>query len=162
MNATPSEGTREGEQLKEAAFRLFERHRRALLRFARRTFIATLASRGEATADDVAAAVTIPAGIDPRLLGCVPSNFARRGIVERTGFRKSRRRNRHASILSVWRLANRAAAELWLRLNPPIELEALLPAPPSATPANDERPTAPTVDRSTLANNETKPQERNT
>jgi hypothetical protein len=155
MNATPSEGTRDGEQLKEAAFRLFERHRRALLRFARRTFIATLATRGEATADDVAAAVTIPAGIDPRLLGCVPSDFARQGIVERIGFQKSRRRSRHASHLSVWRLANRAAAELWLRLNPPIELEATLPAPPSATPTNDERPTVGAVDRSTSTNEET-------
>jgi hypothetical protein len=155
MNATPSEGTRDGEQLKEAAFRLFERHRRALLRLARRTFIATLATRGEATADDVAAAVTIPAGIDPRLLGCVPSDFARQGIVERIGFQKSRRRSRHASHLSVWRLANRAAAELWLRLNPPIELEATLPAPPSATPTNDERPTVGAVDRSTSTNEET-------
>lgn len=153
--APTNDGTGEGEGLKLAAFRLLERHRGAQLRLARRAFLATLASRGEATADDVAAAVTMPAGIDPRLLGCVPSDFARRGIVERIGFRKSRRRNRHASILSVWRLANRAAAELWLRLNPPIELEALPPAPPSATPANDERPTAPTVDRSTLANNET-------
>lgn len=153
MKTTPPNGTKEGERLKEAAFRLFERHRQALLRLARRAFLLALASRGEATADDVAAAVTIPEGIDPRLLGCVPSDFARQGIIERIGFEKSRRRTRHASILSVWRLANRAAAELWLRVNPPIELEA---APLAATPTNDERPTAPTVDRSTSASNETR------
>jgi hypothetical protein len=152
----PDDRTREGERLQLAAFWLFERHRRASLRLARRAFLLALASQGEATADDVAAAVTIPAGIDPRLLGCVPSDFARQGIVERIGFEKSRRRTRHASIVSVWRLANRAAAELWLRLNPPIELEATPPAPPAATPTNDERPTAPTVDRSTSASNETR------
>jgi hypothetical protein len=111
--------------------------------------LTALADRPTATADDVAAAVEIPDGIDPRLLGAVPGELARAGLIKVDGFEKSRRRSRRASVQIVWRLADREAARRWLAANPAEPL-----------PANGERPTAATADRS--ASTDPKPSRKET
>jgi hypothetical protein len=145
----PPDELKEGEAAKAAALRRLAFARRTLVRAGRRALLTALADRPSATADDVAAAVQIPEGIDPRLLGSVPGELARAGLIEADGFTKSRRRSRHASIQTIWRLADREAARRWLAANPAEPL-----------PANGERPTAATADRS--ASTDPKPSRKET
>ena len=70
---------------------------------------------GTATADNVRAAVELPAGMDPRCLGSVPGRLAYDHVIRAAGFVRSTRPVRHASWLQVWELRDRAAAECWLR-----------------------------------------------
>ena len=77
-----------------------------------------LLDAGTATADDVRAAVELPDGIDPRCLGAVPGPLADAGIIRRADYRPSSRPERHASIIAIWALADRAAALAWLAVHP--------------------------------------------
>ena len=100
---------------------------------------------GIATADDVAERIgpTDP-DIDPRWLGTVPGPLAIAGIIRRVGYTKSARPIRHASVIAVWELADRAAALAWLARHPDLagaragdDEGALCPStpkPPSPTP----------------------------
>jgi hypothetical protein len=81
---------------------------------------------------------TFPDGIDRRFLGTAPEPLVRASIIRPAGFIKSARPSRHASLLTVWSLADRAAAPAWLFHNPEIEPEegdgdagAPWPAPPT-------------------------------
>jgi hypothetical protein len=138
----PPDETAEGEAAKAAALRQLAFTRRTLVRAGRRALLTALADRPTATADDVAAAVQIPDGIDRRLLGSVPGELARAGLIEVDGYSRSARRSRRASIQTRWRLINPEAAAAWLAANPELP------------PANDERPTAPTADRSKFPSNQ--------
>jgi hypothetical protein len=114
--------------------------------------LTALADRPTVTADDVAVAVQIPEGIDPRLLGAVPGELARAGLIEADGYTKSRRRSRHASIQTIWRLADREAARRWLAANP---------AEPPPTTTNGRPLQRPTVPLPLIPPNyERKPSER--
>jgi hypothetical protein len=112
-------GQREGERRKDAAHALLEARRDVFIRRARRALLTHLLEADTATADDVADRLgPQPDGIDPRFLGTVPGPLARAGIIRPASVTKSARPSRHASLLTVWELADRAAALAWLDRNP--------------------------------------------
>jgi hypothetical protein len=88
--------------------------------------------------------VESPPGIDPRYLGTVPGPLARAGIITRVGFDRSCRPSRHASIVSLWALADRAAAVAWLDAHPdvpdPEPDDAEAPCPGTPTPPTPQSP----------------------
>lgn len=84
----------------------------------RRALLAALLTHGTATADDVRAAVDLPARIDPVCLGAVPLPLVRAGIVARDGYRPTCRPTAHARPVAVWRLVDRAGAVRWLAEHP--------------------------------------------
>ena len=108
------QGVAEGERRKLDAHATLEARRELFILRGRRALLLRLLDEGEATADDVRAAVELPDGIDPVCLGTVPGELARAGIVERIGFAKTARPEAHARPVSVWRLVDRAAAITWL------------------------------------------------
>jgi hypothetical protein len=138
-------GQSEGKSRKEAAHALLEVHRDILIRRARRALLIRLFEAGTATADDVADQIGPTGGdIDPRWLGTVPGPLALAGIMRWAGYTRSARPIRHASVLSVWELADRAGALAWLARNPdPPDL----PEPddeagaPSSAPSDPPSPT---------------------
>jgi hypothetical protein len=95
-----------------------EARREMFVNRGRRALLVKLLAEGLATADHVRRAVTLPKGIDPRCLGTVPGPLARAGIIRRAGFIPSDRAERHASIQSVWELADETAARRWLATHP--------------------------------------------
>jgi hypothetical protein len=140
-------GQEEGERRKDAAHLRLEAHRDVRIRRARRTLLLRLLEVGTATADDVADNIgPIDPTIDRRWLGTVPGPFIVASVIRRAGFTKSVRPIRHASIITIWELADRAAALVWLARNPDLPepedgAEAPCPAspnkPPSLTPLAD-------------------------
>jgi hypothetical protein len=136
-------GKTEGESRKDAAHHLLEAHRNVLIRRARRALLLRLLDVGIATADDVAERIgpTDPS-IDRRWLGSVPGPLEIARIIRRAAYTKSARPIRHASVIAVWELADRAAAIVWLTRNPDLpEGEdgggapcLATPKPPSLTP----------------------------
>ena len=112
---------KEGESRKDAAHALLEARRDVLIRRARRALLLRLLEVGIATADDIAERIgpTDPS-IDRRWLGTVPGPLAIARIIRRASYTKSARPIRHASIIAVWELADRAAALAWLAHNPEI------------------------------------------
>jgi hypothetical protein len=132
---------------------LLEARREAYIRQARRALLWRLLEAGTATADDVAERIgPAPEGIDRRFLGTVPGPLARARIIRRADFVPSTRPSRHASILSVWILADRAGATAWLARNPDLpesddDAGALSPAPPK--PQNSA-PLAVSLSQATL------------
>ncbi|HEX2972657.1 MAG TPA: hypothetical protein VHP11_10010 [Tepidisphaeraceae bacterium] len=119
MTSTTTYPTAEGERRKLEAFALLEARRETLINRGRRALLAVMLNgNGTATADDVRAAVTVPAGIDPVALGAVPGALARAGIIRRSGFRTSDRPEAHVRPVSVWSLTDRNAALTWLRDHP--------------------------------------------
>ncbi len=129
-------GQQEGERRKDEAHSLLEARREVYIRRARRALLLQLLETGTATADDVAERVgPAPDGIDGRFLGTVPGLLARAGITRRAGFVSSARPSRHASILSVWQLGDRAGAIAWLARNPD------LPEPDPGDDAGAPNPT---------------------
>jgi hypothetical protein len=109
----------EGERRRDAVHCLLEARREAYIRRARRALLHRLLEAGTATADDVAQRIgPAPEGIDRRFLGIVPGPLALARLICRIGFVPSARPSRHASILSVWTLADRAGVLAWLARNP--------------------------------------------
>ena len=133
----------EGEGRKDAAHALLEVRRDVLIRRARRALLFRLLEVGTATADDVAERIgPTGADIDPRWLGTVPGRLALAGIIRRISYTRSARPIRHASVIGVWELADRAAALAWLARNPDLpdspepDDEAGAPSPmPSGSPS---------------------------
>ena len=114
------DGTAEGERRRDVALALLTVRRAALVRRGCRLFVHELLRTGTATADDIAAGVPTAPGIDRRLMGVVPLTLAKAGVAELAGYQRSNRPERHASVLGIWRLADRAAALRWLAENPPL------------------------------------------
>lgn len=110
--------TASGEDRKLGTHALLEIRREVYVLRGRRARLRRLLDAGEATADDVRDAVELPDEINPVCLGVVPGVLARVGIIERVGFAESRRPDAHARPVSVWRLADRAAALAWLAAHP--------------------------------------------
>jgi predicted DNA-binding transcriptional regulator AlpA len=136
------EGHREGERRKDAAHRLLEARREVLVRRARRGLLSYLLCAGTATADDVADLIgSMPPDIDQRYLGTVPGPLALAGIIRVAGYTKSCPPSRHASILTRWELADRAAALAWLARNP--ELPDLPEADADAAGPRPSEPAPP-------------------
>jgi hypothetical protein len=109
-----------GERRKDAAHALLEARRQVIIRRARRALLGRLLDAGTATADDVADRLgPTPDGIDPRFLGAVPGHLARAGIIRDTGRAlKTSRPVAHARKTTVWKLADRPAARVWLFRHP--------------------------------------------
>jgi len=152
-------GRREGERRKNAALDLLAARREVFVRRGQRAMLAVLLDGSPtATADDVRAAVELPADLDPRLLGAVPGSLCRAGIVRADGFVKSARPERHASYLQRWALADVAAAKQWLARNPDLpdlEAEPLDDLPLWQT-AQQKRPTVAAAGRSMQSPSTTK------
>jgi hypothetical protein len=108
----------DGEERKLAAHALLSARRAVYVRHGQRALLMRLLAAGTATADDVRAAVALPSGIDPVCLGTVPGPLARAGIIRRVGYRDSDRAAAHARPLSLWELADPAAARAWLEDHP--------------------------------------------
>ena len=103
-------GQEEGERRKDAAHHRLEALRDVYIRRARRALLLRLLDAGTATADDVAQRIgPTDRRIDPRWLGTVPGPLAIARIIHRVGYTKSARPIRHASVIAVWELADRAA-----------------------------------------------------
>ncbi len=107
-----------GEQTKHDKLAMLEARRAVYVNRGRRALLGRLLVAGEATADDVIAAVHLPVDIDPRCLGAVPGPLARAGIICSTGFVKSTRPQRHASYIQAWQLTDPDEAQRWLAANP--------------------------------------------
>ena len=117
------------------------RGRRALLR-------AMLDGDGTATADDVRDLVELPPDIDPKLFGTVPRRLAYDRIIRNAGRVKTARAVAHGRWVELWQLADRAAAEAWLRYHPDLpdpadadqgdaRARCSFPHPKTATPTGD-------------------------
>jgi hypothetical protein len=130
----------EGERRKDAAHTLLDAHRRIYIRRARRALLWHALATGTVSADDVADLVGPTPGIDPRYLGTVPGPIARAGIISHAGYDRSCRPSRHASIISIWEIADRDAARAWLDAHPdlpdpePDDAGAPCPVPLSPIP----------------------------
>lgn len=111
-------GRAEGERRKGDALALLTDRREAVVRRAQRALLTTLLETGSATADDVRDQVEVPEGVNPKCFGAAPGPLARAGIIRHTGFAKTCRPEGHARPVTVWALADRAAAERWLRNHP--------------------------------------------
>lgn len=111
-------GMAEGERSKLDALALLEARREVYVRRGRRALLTAALRSGTATADDVRDAVELPPDLDPRCLGPVPGRLAYDGVICAAGFTRSARPERHAGWSQVWELADRAAAERWLRDHP--------------------------------------------
>lgn len=132
-------GQQEGERRKDAAHSLLEAWREVYIRRARRALLLRLLEAGTATADDVAEnSGPAPKGTDPRFLGTVPGPLARARLIRRAGFVSSARPSRHASILSVWELVDRAGAIAWLDRHPDV---------PDPEPGDDAGAPSPTTSK---------------
>jgi hypothetical protein len=107
-----------GEQRREAVLEYHDTANAAVLVCGRRAFVLALLAKGEATADDVYAAVDLPAGVDPRCLGAVPHPLLRAGIIRAAGFVTSARPERNGSIIRRWELVDRGKAERWIADHP--------------------------------------------
>jgi hypothetical protein len=111
-------GAGEGERRKGDALALLADYREAVIRRAQRALLAVLLETGSATADHVRQHVNLPPGIGPKCFGAVPLPLARAGIIRADGYAKTCRPTAHARPLTVWLLADRAAAERWLTTHP--------------------------------------------
>jgi hypothetical protein len=111
-------GLAKGERRKRKQLARLAERRAVYVRRGRRALLQPLLAGCTATADDVRAAVELPGDIDPRCLGAVPIALVEAGIIERVGYTPSTRPERHASILTAWGLADRAAALAWLTDHP--------------------------------------------
>lgn len=110
----PVDDRAEGVRRRDAAHDLQHVHRDCLIRRGQRVLLLTLLDRGTATADDVRAGIDLPDGIDPVCLGAVPTALARAGIIRRAGYVETTRPVAHARPVSVWVIADHAAAVAWL------------------------------------------------
>ena len=108
----------EGARRRDEKLSLLAQRRARFIRHGQRVLLTTATNAGRASADDVHAAMELPADLDARFLGCVPVALAHAGLVRSAGFIKSIRPQRHASYIQLWALADREAAVRWLAENP--------------------------------------------
>ncbi len=152
---TDAEGERrklaafEGQRLKADALALLESRREVYVNRGRRALLTVmLTGDGTATADAVRDLVTLPPGIDAKLFGTVPHRLAYDRIIVNAGRVKTARAVAHGRYVELWRLADRAAAEAWLRNHPdlpdPADVDqgdavqrVLFPTQETATPTGD-------------------------
>jgi hypothetical protein len=125
----------DGESRKRKAMDNHEAHRAEIILQARRRFVSHALSHGTVTTDDARDGLSIPEGVDPVCLGAVPGGLARKGIIRRTGYIRSKRPEAHARPLSVWQLQDAGKARAWLDANPTPEAHGL---GQSELPLNEE------------------------
>ena len=102
--------TPDGEARRDAALNLHRVRNADTIRRCTAAALRVALERDEVCADDVRALVPIPAGVSPKLVGCVFRDLADARILRRVGFRNSNRPAAHARPLSVWALVDTEAA----------------------------------------------------
>ncbi len=109
----------DGERRKADALALLESRREVFVNRGRRALLTVmLDGDGTATADDVRNLVELPPGIDPKLFGTVSHRLAYDRIIRNAGRVRTVRAVAHGRWVELWELADRAAAETWLRNHP--------------------------------------------
>ncbi len=111
-------GAIESERRKLDAFAVLTANRETVIRRAQRALLTVLLETGSGTADDVRELVELPPGINAKCFGAAPGVLARANIIRPAGFTKTCRPVGHARPVTVWELADRTAAERWLRDHP--------------------------------------------
>ncbi len=139
----------EGERRKADALAVLSTHREAVIRRAQRALLTVLLETGSATVDDVRELVELPPGVGPKCFGAAPGALARAKIVRADGFAKTCRPVGHARPVTVWALADRTAAERWLRnhpdMPPPEESEGAAASQRVLFPTNTTNEPTPTA-----------------
>jgi hypothetical protein len=107
-----------GEARRDAALAQLSARRPAIIRDIQRAAVRLALDLGNITADDIRAAVTIPPGVRPTVVGAAVRVLAIAGIIRKIDFRPSRRPVAHARPLTVWALTDHAAALRWLADHP--------------------------------------------
>lgn len=115
MTTTPLQ---DGQRRRDAALMSLEASRQQYVNRGRRVLLLRLLTGETANADDVRFALELPKTIDPVCLGAVPGSLVRAGIIRRAGYVPTTRPDAHARPVSIWTLADRAAAIEWLRSHP--------------------------------------------
>ena len=115
-------GLPEGEQLRDVALNRLRNHRPILLRQLMRAFLPHLLDNGPDTSDALRGLVTIPRGIDPRIVGSAIRALAEAGLITSVGRRRSTRPQAHARKIDVWKVVDEAKARQWLTAHPDLEL----------------------------------------
>ena len=118
MRTIGSGQSADGARRRDDAFALLETRRKMVLLRARRALLTVLLEKGEASADHVRHAITLPDGVDPKCLGAVPSPLARAGIIRASGFVRTARAVAHVRPLTRWVLSDPVAARRWLAEHP--------------------------------------------
>src|SRR5919204_3065290 len=97
-----------GEDRRDAALRLLRDHRAVLVRRVQRAYLALLLDHGPSTIDPVRAAVLIPEGTDPRLVGAAVRQLGELRLIHRAGLSRSVRPEAHGRDLPLWAVSDRA------------------------------------------------------
>lgn len=108
---------RDGARRKLDALATLQARNAERIQAAQRAMVCVLLERGRATVDDVRAELGLADTQPSRWLGAVPGELRRKGIIRRAGFIETRRAVAHARPVSVWELADGAAARAWLAAN---------------------------------------------
>jgi hypothetical protein len=116
--SSPTAGLAAGERRRDAALALLRLRRAVLVRRVQRAYLALLLDRGPSTTDPVRAAVPIPEGTDPRLVGAAVRGLAELQLIRRAGLSRSVRPEAHGRDLPLWEIADPAAARAWLDSHP--------------------------------------------
>lgn len=109
-----------GETRRDAALLLLAACRLALVRDIQRAAVRLALTAETFTADDLRAAVDIPPGVNPKVVGAAVRALAGADIIRKAGTKNSTRKEAHARPNAVWKLADRVKATAWLAVNPPI------------------------------------------
>ncbi len=104
----------DGEARRDAALNHLRVRRADLIRECTAAALRVVLEGGQVCADDIRALVPIPPDISPKLVGCVFRDLSDARILRRAGFRTSARPIAHARPVSLWQLADAAAALAWL------------------------------------------------
>lgn len=135
-----SEGRRCGRARRDAAHLTLLARRGRYVRLAQAALLAAIAENGQATADDIRQRLTLPADINPTLIGPAVRQLRLAGAIRRVGRdTESCRPVAHARPLPIWTTTSGDAGPQWLSDHPaPIDL------PPTVTPPVSESP-APSI-----------------
>jgi hypothetical protein len=117
---TRSTELHEGERRKADALDLLAECREVYILRGRRALLTALLCSETATIDEARDVVDLPPGMNPKLFGVVPGLLAKSGIIRQAGFAKTSRPAGHARTVTLWELADHAAAVRWLRDHPDV------------------------------------------
>lgn len=100
-----------------------ERRRDCWLRRAKRCLLILLIDKGITSTDDVRELVPVPDAVHPSIVGDVPKDFHKDGLIERVGDFHTDRPVAHGRFLSLWRIKDIDTARQWLETHPDLPSE---------------------------------------
>lgn len=71
--------------------------------------------RGDVHADEVVAALPVPAGVHPNNVGNSFSVLEKAGLIKAVGYRRSDRGSRHHGVSRIWRVSDAAGARGYIK-----------------------------------------------